>query len=675
VTLGPLLVAAALMAAAPQRAADAVTFEKDVAPIIESRCLACHRPGGDAPFSLATADEVRRRATMIAAVTKGRYMPPWKPAPGFGEFRGSRRMTALEIAIIERWVRGGMPAGTPSVARPPLTAGAVWEHGRPDLILQLPSYTVPAGGQDVFRNFVVAVPAGATRFVRGMQLRPGSRAVHHANIRIDASPASRRLDDADPAPGYEGIIARSADFPDGQFLGWTPGQIAPALSDETAWRLRGGDDFVVQLHLRPTGAVEQIAPAIGLYFGDRAPTRIPTMLRLGKQDLDIPAHARDHTITDSFVLPVAAAVLAIQPHAHYRARTVEATATLPDGSRRALLRIDDWDINWQDRYLYASPVHLPAGTRLSMSYTFDNSISNPRNPDRPPGRARWGWRATDEMADVWIQVVTASDEDRARLGHEIARKMLMEDAVGVAVLLARQPDHINLRNDAAEIYMALGKPFEASMHFAAVIRLQPNSAAAWFNEGTALEAFGHVSEAKARYRQALRADPDYSPALNNLGALQLREGLVAEARDAFTSALNSDPANANAHANLGLVLIAGGQPEAGLLGVTRALELAPELLAGLAPHVWLLAANADPTARRPSDALALAERIVRVSTDRAGALDALAASHAASGDFLAAVQVAGAALAAAPVNRSEQRNAILERLALYRSGRAYVLPR
>ncbi len=665
-----LLTAAALTAAAPQAAAKAVTFSIDVAPIIQSRCVTCHRPGGDAPFSLASLDDVRRRATMIVAVTRSRYMPPWKPAPGIGEFRGSRRMTDDEIAIIERWVESGMAAGAPASPASPASPAA-----EPDLVLRLPAYDLRPGGPDVFRNFVVSVPAGATRIVRGMQFRPGNRAVHHANIRIDESAASRLLDEADPLPGYEGMIARSADFPDGQFLGWTPGQLAPALSDETAWRLRGGADVVVQLHLRPSGAIEHIAPVIGLYFGDRAPTRTPTMVRLGKQDLDIPAGVRDHTVTDSFVLPVATEVLAIQPHAHYRARSVEALATLPDGSRRPLLRIDDWDINWQDRYAYAAPVRLPAGTRLSMSFVFDNTIGNPRNPDRPPVRAGWGWRSTDEMADVWIQVVTASNEDRARLGREIATKMLTEDAIGSEVLLTREPTHINLRNDVAQVYMALGKPFEASMHFAAVVRLQPNSAAAWFNEGTALEALGHSSEAKARYRQALRADPDYSPALNNLGALQLREGLVAEARDAFTRAVNSDPANANAHANLGLVLIAGGQPEAGLAGITRALELTPELLAGLLPHVWLLAANADPTARRPSEALALAERIVRVSTDRAGVLDAIAASQAAAGDFLAAIQTAGAALSAAPANRVELRDAIRERIALYRRGQPFVLPR
>jgi tetratricopeptide (TPR) repeat protein/mono/diheme cytochrome c family protein len=665
-----LLTAAALTAAASQPSAPSVTFSADVRPIIQSRCVSCHRPGGDAPFSLASIDDVRRRASTIVAVTKSRYMPPWKPVLGFGEFLGSRRMTDAEIAIIARWVESGMAAGAPAS---PVSPASPDSPAEPDLVLHLPSYTLQAGGQDVFRNFVVSVPAGATRIVRGLQFRPGNPTVHHANIRVDESPASRMLDEEDPEPGYAGIIARSADFPDGQFLGWTPGQLAPSLTDGTAWRLRGGADLVVQLHLRPTGAVEHIAPVIGLYFGDRAPARAPTMIRLGRQDLDIPAGVPNHTITDSFVLPVAAEVLAIQPHAHYRARSVVAMATLPDGSRRPLLRVDDWDINWQDRYVYATPVRLPAGTRLSMSYVFDNSAANPRNPDRPPVRARWGWRSADEMADVWIQVTTASDQDRARLGREISAKMLAEDAIGSEVLLEREPDHVHLRNDAARIYLALGQPAKALAHFERVRTLQ-TSAAAWFNEGTALEAMGRIAEAAARYGEALRLDAGYSPAHNNAGVLMLRAGQVDDARLAFDRAVNSDPANADARANLGLTLIAGGRSDDGLAQIHRAVEQKPELLAGLTSHVWLLSSHHDPKARRPAEAMALAQQVVPVSLNRADALDALAASQAAAGDFQSAVQTAGAALSAAPANRPDLRAAIRERIALYRRRQPFVLP-
>jgi tetratricopeptide (TPR) repeat protein len=662
---------AVVLASAPQPAAKSVTFSTDVAPIIQSRCVTCHRPGGDAPFSLALLDDVRRRASMIVSVTKSRYMPPWKPSPGAGDFQGSRRMPDKEIAIIERWVHDGMAPGDAIKTVPTSGLDPEWERGQPDLILRLPAYSLQAGGQDVFRNFVVPVPGGPTRIVRGMQFRPGNRAVHHANVRVDATPASHRLDAADPLPGYEGMIARSADFPDGQFLGWTPGQVAPVLSDATSWQLPGGSDIVVQLHLRPTGTTEHIAPVIGLYFGDRLPIRKPTMIRLGKQDVDVPAGASAHTISDTFVLPVAVAVLAIQPHAHYRARSVDVQATLPNGARRALLGIDDWDINWQDRYLYQAPVTLPAGTRLSMSFVFDNTAGNLRNPDRPPVRARWGWRSTDEMADVWIQVATSSDDDRARLGRVIGEKMLAEDAIGTEVLLEREPDHIDLRNDAAQIDMALGRPAGALAHFEYVRTRQKASAPAWFNEGTALEALGRTADAAARYREAIRLDPDYSPAHNNAGALLLRAGRIDEARAAFERAVDADPANADAHANLGLSLIGAGQSDAGLGQLERALEIAPGLVGGLTPHVILLAAHADRSARRPAAAFALAERVARSATDRAAALDALAICHAALGRFDDAVRIAGAALSAAPAGSLSA--AIRARIALYQKQQPFVL--
>src|SRR5258706_148811 len=158
---------------------------------------------------------------------------------------------------------------------------------------------------------------------------------------------------------------------------------------------------------------------------------------------------RDYRVTDSYVLPVDAEVHAIQPHAHYRARRVETWATLPDGTRRSLLEIRDWDFNWQDQYRYASPFWLPAGTRLDMAFTFDNSDDNPRNPDHPAARVSWGWRTADEMGDVWVQVMTRTDADRARLSSDVRRKMATEDTIGCETLIAREPEYVDLRNDAA----------------------------------------------------------------------------------------------------------------------------------------------------------------------------------------------------------------------------------
>jgi tetratricopeptide (TPR) repeat protein len=201
--------------------------------------------------------------------------------------------------------------------------------------------------------------------------------------------------------------------------------------------------------------------------------------------------------------------------------------------------------------------------------------------------------------------------------------------------------------------------------------LQPGSAAAWYNEGTALEALGRTAEARARYRDALLRDAHYSPALNNLGALDLRDGRVVEARQAFELAVRGDPGNADAHANLGLVLIATADAELGLASIARALAQKPQLLGGLMPHAWLLAAHADPLRRRPEAALDLAQRILLVSPDRAGALDLLAACLAATGDFARAADTAAAAVSAAAA--SADLPAIRERLALYQRRQPFVL--
>jgi tetratricopeptide (TPR) repeat protein len=554
-SLAPVLVATLSLGASAARNADApVTFARDIAPIVHRSCTPCHRPGGAGPFDLVTFDDVRRRAATIVRVTSTGYMPPWKPAGH--DFLGERRLSTSEIRAFERWNASGLREGDTSALVQPRFP-STWQAGEPDMVVALPEYALRADGPDVFRNFVVAGPGRGPLFVRGLEFCPGSRAVHHANIRVDPTPASRRLDEADPEPGYEGAILRSADYPDGHFLGWTPGQAPPLPAADMAWRLEPASDFVVQLHLRPTGKPERIAPAIALYFTNEPPSRTPAIVRLGRQNIDIAAGAVARVV-DSFTLPVAVDVRAIQPHAHYRARSVEVWARPPGAPRRALLEIANWDFNWQDQYRYRVPVSLPAGTSLEMQYLFDNSSTNPRNPDRPPRAVSWGWRSSDEMADVWVQVMTHSDDDRARLATVARRKMAAEDAIGCEVLIARQPDYVALRNDAAALYLELGQPARALPHFEVVQRLEPESALALYNVGVALEGTGRTGEAARRYEQALHLDPHYSAAYNNLGNVRLGEGNLAEARRAYERAVEFGSANAEAHNNLGAVVLASG---------------------------------------------------------------------------------------------------------------------
>jgi tetratricopeptide (TPR) repeat protein len=428
--------------------------------------------------------------------------------------------------------------------------------------------------------------------------------------------------------------------------------------------------------MRPTGRSEQIAPLVGLYFSEKTPPRTPAIVRLGRQSLDIPAGAADHRVVDSFVLPVDAQVVAIQPHAHYRARDVAAWASLPDGSRRTLVHIADWDFNWQDLYRLAQPVWLPAGATLEMRYAFDNSARNPRNPSHPPERVSWGWRSSDEMGDVWIQFLTRSDADRGTLTEAARRKMSEEDAIGTELLIAREPNHINLRNDAALIYRELGRPERALTHFAAITKIDPQSPAAHYNEGVTLEVLGRADEAIARYQEAIRLDPSYAPPHAALGNSLYRARRLEPAMSEYRAALSRDATLIDVRCSLARALTETHRPAEAVAEYRTALTLAPDSTSCSINLAWLLSAHRQATIRQPDQAIRLAEHAVELTgRGSADALDVLAAAYASAGRFDEAVQTADEALRILRETRTDTRvEEIRARIELYRRRIAFVVP-
>ena len=559
-----------------------VTFTKDIAPIVFTSCVSCHRQGGPAPFSLTTYDEVRRRATQIATVTKSRFMPPWKVEPGVGHFVGQDPLTEAQIASLDTWAKNGTPQGDPAALPPVPQLPAGWLLGQPDLIVK-PSraYTLQAQPNDAFRIFAIRLPVTKRTYVRGIEFHPGNgRVVHHANIRIDRTPATRQLDEADPLPGYDGLMPRSAEYPDGHFLGWTPGQVAPLVGSDLAWTLDPGSDLVVQLHLQPSGAVEQVLPEIGLYFSDRPPTRTPTILRLGSQSIEIPPGEPRYVIRDAYTLPVDADLLAIQPHAHYRAREIRGTALFPDGTSRLVMHITDWDFRWQHVYREVTPIRLPKGTRLSMEYTYDNSADNVRNPQLPPAKVYWGQRSNDEMGDLWFQLLATNERDRELMREQINTKMAVEDIAGYETMLRVDPKDAELHDDVALLYMGVGQMASAVRHFEASVTLKPDSAAAHFNLGTALAQAGRLPEAVTALRAAIERRPGYALAHGNLGQVLLAQGKTGDALKHLQEAVRLDAANPQALSGLAEAYAASGSFDLAIETIDRTIKLPmPEALA------------------------------------------------------------------------------------------------
>ncbi|HEY4088958.1 MAG TPA: hypothetical protein VGM43_23680 [Bryobacteraceae bacterium] len=400
------------------------TFNKDIAPILFQNCAECHRPGQVAPFPLLSYSDASRRASLIATVTAKRYMPPWKAEAGYGHFMGERRLSDAQIALIGEWARSGAPEGDPRQKPSPPQFSSGWQAGRPDTVFSLPRpFQIAADGRDVFQCFVIRLNFTADRYVKTVEFHPGNaRVVHHALFFLDTTGEGRQLDAASPEPGYSCFGSPGIDVAGG-LGGWAPGARPRRLPDGVAQTVTKGSDLIVQIHYHPSGKPESDQSSIGLTFGDPPQKGFANMLA-GTRQIDLEPGNAHQEVTDWILVPEDVDLIGIAPHAHLLCREMNVDARLPDGSTEPLIRIKDWDFNWQGQYRYAEPVRLPKGTRIEMRYVYDNSAGNPHNPSNPPKRVTFGEQTTDEMALVFLQVLLPHPEDAPRFRRELIQSRL-----------------------------------------------------------------------------------------------------------------------------------------------------------------------------------------------------------------------------------------------------------
>ena len=521
-----------------------VTYAKDIAPILLERCAPCHRPGQSAPFTLLNYADVKKRLEQIADVTARHFMPPWLPEPGHGAFADERRLSDGELGLIQQWGAEGAPEGDPAQLPPLPQWSEGWQLGQPDLIVEMPAYTLAREGKDVYWNSVAPIPVGSTRYVRGVEFLPGNpKVVHHAFINVDETRRSRRLAEKRNPPGFEGMdLPDSALMPGGQLLGWQPGKIASLADDGLSWVLKTNTDLVLQMHLHPSGKPEALHPKIGLYFTDQPPTTVPFRIRLVRFDFELPAGADRCLVEQSYVLPVDVELRRILPHCHYLGKDLQAYALLPNGEKQWLLWIKDWDFNWQGDYKYRQPVALPRGSKLVMRYTYDNSTNNLRNPNTPPKTVRHGLQTTDEMAALALQAVVHSPQDRSLLAEDYFKHFL-----------------------------------EVSMdHYRARLRWDPKDVEAHVKLGRALFSKGLTEEALAQLSQALQVKPDDDRAHYELGFIYLRQQRLADAYREFQAVVRSNPEDFEAYGSLGFICLSTGRKEEAQKYLATALRLNPD---------------------------------------------------------------------------------------------------
>jgi hypothetical protein len=378
-------------------------------------------------------------------------------------------------------------------------------------------------------------------------------------MRLDRTPQSRLRDQNEPGLGFGGMtLPETARPPAGHVLNWLPGRSAYKSPEGLAWPFEKGADFVVQLHMTTTGKPEVVQPAIGLYFTDRPPTNQLFVFPLRVRTIDIPAGVSDYKIHDSYKLPVDVDVFWINPHAHYLGKQMKGYARLPDGAQQWLFLIQQWDFNWQGDYRYRTPLFLPKGTEVSMDYTYDNSDANPRNPNHPPLRVQFGQQSTDEMGELWIQVLTHSPKDRVTLEKDFQLKALAEITSYYEYRLRLDPKDGKAHCHLGFAKASLGKREEAIEHFRRAIELDSHDDESHLHLGIIWLDQERYEQAKSEFETAERLNPSNYVIQGYLGLLHMNQGNLQAAEAHLRTALQLNPNDAVAQENLRRVLQARG---------------------------------------------------------------------------------------------------------------------
>lgn len=696
-------------------AAQAAVNYDDVAPLLRENCVRCHRPGGLGPFSLTGYEDARARADRIAEMVTARRMPPWQPVRGYAasSFDDEPRLTDVDRETLQRWAAAGAPPGNARGTAPP-AGDAGWPLGEPDLVVSMDEpYIVAAGGGVEYRNFALPVDIPAPRWVRAVDIRPdvaAQAAIQRAQVTLDDNETGRRIQEEQGSPGYPGLAPDDGRFPPGNFLVWSGGRRSTPPRRVVPWQIGPGTDILLQLGLRSREQPVDVRAAVGLYFADEPPARRGIGIVLDAPALDIPAGEPAHVVEDRYLIPVAVDVAGVYAHLHRLGTTVEVAADFPDGATAGLLRIDDWQFDWQDGYRYSEPLRLPAGTLVRARFSFDNSSANPHNPSIPPVRVRYTQDDTTPRAEVFLQAIAASPDDEAALVANLSLKLARNDMLGLQAMLRVDPNDYRSHTALGARYLTLGQLALARQQLDRALTLAPDHETAHFNLGSLLVAEGDHAGAIDAFREAVRIRPRYAAAHNNLGALLaatgalndaivyyrlalqfgsrdasahynlanalLATGNVDEAISQFREALTLTPDDPDVHTNLARALVATDDLAGGVTHYRRALDLNPQIPLALVGLSWLRAAAPEAALRSSSEALSLAQQAVAlVGDNHPEVLDTLSVAYAAVGRFDDALSTARRAADAARGTAFERQVPAIEgRVRLFLTFRPYRMP-
>jgi hypothetical protein len=392
-----------------------ISFLKTVAPILQNKCVTCHQKGGIGPFAMNAYEVVKGFAPMIREAIMADRMPPWDADPHVGAWSNDTALTAAESKTLVHWIDAGAPRGAgEDLLKTQASEAPDWPTslGKPDVIVQLPSFAVPAKGAVEYQTMVVDNPFPGDVWLRAVAFKPKERTVlHHITSTYSA-------DRSAPTPKLPGSSVGS----------YVPGAGVQLYNDNTGAPVPGGGKLRYSMHYTPTGKEATDATQIGYYLLKAPPEIIRRAAVISDPGLRIPAGAARHTEIGYLEFPADAVLYSVHPHAHYRGYSVELTALTPDGKKAPLLSVPKYDFNWQLDYDLEKPTVIKAGTKLIVTWIYDNSVNNPANPD-PKADVKSGEQTWEEMMYFRVNYRWA-DETSSNIRNDLQSKLMDTRLIG-----------------------------------------------------------------------------------------------------------------------------------------------------------------------------------------------------------------------------------------------------
>lgn len=417
------LTGAALVTAAPA----SVEFHKDIEPLLQAHCQTCHRPGEIGPMPLLTYSQARPWAKSIRQAVLTHKMPPWFADDSVQHYSNDTSLSAADIETIKNWVDAGAPEGDPKLAPPARTFLDGWNIGEPDMVVEMPAaYKIPARGTIEYTYIIIPTHFKEDVWVQRLEIRPSDRAHVHHIILYERQAGSKWLHEYPAGVPFvpaarEGTEGRSSDgdrtvegsLADEWLVGYAPGVQPYTPPEGTAFLIKAGSDFVLQVHYTTNGRPGADRSKIGLVFAKTPPTKRAFIATVADGRFEIPPGDPNYSAKAELTLATDAEILAAAPHMHLRGKAMNMRAVYPTGESETLFNVPHYDFNWQINYYFPAPKVLPRGTKLEVTGTWDNSANNRYNPD-PTAKVHWGDQTWNEMllGVAMLQIPPDADPDK-----------------------------------------------------------------------------------------------------------------------------------------------------------------------------------------------------------------------------------------------------------------------